>query len=116
MTSAFLFPSWGTQNTLAGHQKDLQHCKGGSNGAGHRGGADGEGQGLMQRGCGEEAVSCGLGEPSPTAWVPEGRAVAPQGIRPPAYIKAAPLDFHERYQLPKALSALTYFVTQSRSL
>lgn len=65
---------------------------------------------------GEEAVSCGLGEPSPTAWVPEGRAVAPQGIRPPAYIKAAALDFHERYQLPKALSALTYFVTQSRSL
>lgn len=37
-------------------------------------------------------------------------------IKERSYIKALPSGSHERYRLPKALGALTYFVTRPRSL
>ena len=65
-------------------------------------------------GCWAEAESCRLGEP----WCTAGCWCNCEGfyIKERSHIKAAPSGSQERYRLPKALGALTYFVMRPRSL
>lgn len=108
-------PTWGTPDVLAAAQQGLQHSAE-RGGRAERRGSAGSRPGIAAEEPVEEAAAASPGLESPVPQ-PEGRAGgAARDPSPHPVHQGSALDFHERYRLPKALSARSYFVPQSRSL